>query len=123
MGSYIEINDTLQITKEQGFPVELDLEKHLHQPFRADNFKDKVFEFKGKKDIRIYQVPPVRNLLVENRNEKWIYWGKCHIVELTYDYENKVTSGKFKIIYINTPEEMKQAFNIIDQRPDFNYFS
>lgn len=28
MGSYIEINDTLQITKEQGFPKELDWKKH-----------------------------------------------------------------------------------------------
>lgn len=30
---------------------------------------------------------------------------------------------KDKIIYINTPEEMKQAFNITDHRPEFNYFS
>lgn len=28
MGSYIEINDTLQITREQGFPKELDWRKH-----------------------------------------------------------------------------------------------
>jgi hypothetical protein len=28
MGSFIEINDTLRITKEQGFPEELDLETH-----------------------------------------------------------------------------------------------
>jgi len=35
MGSYIEFNDTLQLTTEQGFPAELDLEKHLQEPFRA----------------------------------------------------------------------------------------
>lgn len=29
MGSFIQINDTLRTTKEQGFPVELDLEIHL----------------------------------------------------------------------------------------------
>ena len=29
MGSYIELNDTLQLTTEQGFPKELDLKKHL----------------------------------------------------------------------------------------------
>ena len=29
MGSFIEINDTLRITKEQGFPKELDYEKHI----------------------------------------------------------------------------------------------
>ena len=28
MGSFIEINDTLQISKEQGFPEELDYEQH-----------------------------------------------------------------------------------------------
>jgi len=29
MGSFIEINYTLQLTKEQGFPVELNLNKLL----------------------------------------------------------------------------------------------
>jgi hypothetical protein len=123
MGSQITINDTLQITKEQGFPSELNLEKHLDNPFKAEDFKDKIFEFKDKEDIRIYQAPPVRNFLVENRNGKWIYWRLVHILEVNYDYENKITSGKFKIIYINSPEEMKEAFKLIDRRPDFNYFT
>ena len=46
MGSYIEMNDTLQITKEQGFPKELTLEQHLKVPFKAEQFKNTVFEFK-----------------------------------------------------------------------------
>jgi len=71
----------------------------------------------------VYQVPPVRNFLVENRGGKWIYWGLVHIVALTYDYENKITSGKFKIIYINTPEEMKKAYELADRRPNLNYFT
>ena len=29
MWSYVEINDTLQITKEQGFPAELNWKRHL----------------------------------------------------------------------------------------------
>lgn len=123
MGSIIEINDTLQLTREQGFPTELDLEKHLASPLRAEEFEGKVFEFKNKKDIRIYQIPPVRNFLAENRNGKWLYWGRVHITELTHDYENKTTSGKFKIIYINTPEEMKKTFDLTDTRSGFNYFS
>src|SRR3989344_2740030 len=118
MGSMIEMNDTLQITREQGFPVELDLEKHLQNPLKAEDFADRVFEFKDKKEIRVYQIPPVRNFLAENRGGKWIYWGLVHITQLTYDYEHKITSGKFKIIYINTPEEMKQVFKITDQRPE-----
>jgi len=123
MGTQITLNDTLQITKEQGFPVELNLEKHLANPFKAENFKDKIFEFKDKENIRIYQVPPVRNFLVENINGKWVYWGLVHILEVNYDYENKITSGKFKIIYINTREEMKKAHELIDRNPNTNYFT
>ena len=122
MGAQITLNDTLQITREQGFPVELNLEKHLVKPYRAEDFKNRIFEFKNKKDIRVYQTPPVRNFLVENRNGKWIYWGLVHILELILDYKNKTTSGKFKIIYINTPDEMKKAHELIDRDPKTNYF-
>ena len=113
MGSFIETNDTLQITSEQGFPCELDIQEHLQNPYTALQFSDKVFEFKNKPAIRIYQAPPVRNFLVQNIDGKWLYWGLCHILEITHDYVNKTTSGKYKIIHINTPEQMKAAFDII----------
>ncbi len=119
----IEINDTLQITRKQGFPVELDIARHLVSPIELEEFTDRVFEFKDKADIRTYQQPPCRNFLVENINDKWIYWGLCHILEITHDYKNKTTSGKFKIIYINSPKEMQAAFKLIDRRPEFDYFS
>lgn len=118
MGSYIEINDTLQITREQGFPKELNLSEHLKVPFIAENFKDKVFDFKNKPSIRNYQIPPVRNFLVENIDGKWLYWGLVHVTEVKHDYINKTTSGKFKIIYINKPEEMEMAHNLIDRNED-----
>lgn len=121
MGSYIEMNDTLRISHAQGFPIELDIKKHLNKPYCADSFKDKIFEFKNKKDIRVYQMPPVRNFLVQDIDGKWLYWGLVHIVEIKHDYINKTTSGKFKIIYINTPHEMKTAFSLID-RGDGNNF-
>jgi len=123
MGSQIEINDTLQLTKEHGFPRELILEEHIENQFKTENFSEKIFEFKNKEGIRVFQMPPVRNFLVENINGKWIYWGLCHIVETTCDYKNKTTSGKFKIIYINTPEEMKKAHELIDRNPETNYFT
>lgn len=123
MGSFVEINDTLQLTSDQGFPSELNLEKHLKNPLTTGSFKDKIFEFHNKPDIRIYKIPPVRNFLVENRGGKWIYWGLAHILETTCDYVNKTTSGKFKIIRINTPEEMKTAYALIDMRPEMNYFA
>ena len=122
MGSYVEINDTLQIAKEQGFPKELDWKHHIVKPYNAEQFKDKVFEFKNKPNIRNYHMPPVRNFLVENINGKWIYWGLVHILEVKHDYINKVTSGKFKIKYINSPEEMKSAHNIIDRNSE-TYFN
>lgn len=122
MGSFIEINDTLQLTREQGFPKELVLDEHIKNPLKAENFTGKIFEFKNKENIRIFKVPPVRNFLVGNRNGKWIYWGLCHILETACDYKNKMTSGKFEIIYINTPEEMKKAHELIDRNPKTNYF-
>ena len=118
MGSFVEINDTLQITKEQGFPKELDWKQHLKAPYTAEQFKDRIFEFKNKPSIRNYQMPPVRNFLVENIDGKWLYWGLIHILEVKHDYIHKTTSGKFKIIYINKPEEMETAHNLIDRNKD-----
>jgi len=118
MGSYVEINDTLQITKEQGFPKELDYKQHLKIPYTAEQFENRLFEFNDKPSIRNYQIPPVRNFLVENINGKWLYWGLIHIIEVKHDYINKTTSGKFKIIYINKPEEMEMAHNLIDRNKD-----
>ncbi len=110
MGSFIEINDTLQLTTEQGFPSELDYAKHKANPFKAEDFEDKVFEFKDKKEVRIYKLPPVRNFLVQNINDKWLYWGLVHMLEITHNNVDKTTSGKFKIIQIYPPDKMKDAF-------------
>ncbi len=123
MGSVIEINDTLQISKDQGFPQELDIATHLVHPITAEAVGGKVFSFTKKANIRLYHAPPVRNFLVENVGGKWIYWGLVHILEITHDYTNKMTSGKFMIIYLNTPEEMKEAHHLIDQNPETNYFA
>ena len=79
-------------------------------------FEGMVFEFKNLPRVRLFKMPPVRNFLVEYTDDgKWLYWGMVHILETTCDYVNNTTSGKFKIIYINTPEEMETAFNIIDR--------
>lgn len=122
MGSYIETNDTLQLTREQGFPAELLLEDHLVTPLTAEQFEGKVFSFHNKPSIRLYHAPPVRNFLVENRNGKWIYWGLIHMIEVTHDLVKKTTSGKFKLVYINLPEEMKTAHALIDRNEATSYF-
>ena len=123
MGSFIEMNDTLQIGKEQGFPLELEIEKHIIAPYSLESFANKIFEFYGKSGIRVYHAPPVRNFLVENLNGKWIYWGLVHILEICHDYLKKETSGKFRLIYLNSPEEMKQAHDLIDRNTETNYFN
>lgn len=122
MGSVITINDTLQLTKEQGFPDELNIEIHLKTPYKSNNFVDRTFKFKNKPGIRVYKTPPVRNFLVENKDGKWIYWGLVHILEITHDYKNQTTSGKFEIIYLYTPEEIRHAHNLIDRNEQTRYF-
>jgi len=121
MGSFIEINDTVQISKEQGFPEELDYEQHKIKPLVASNFEGKIFEFKNKSKVRIYHLPPVRNFLVQNIDGKWLYWGLVHVIEVVHDNLNQTTSGKFKIIYIYTPEEMKHVHKLIDRNKDTDY--
>lgn len=106
MGSYVELNDTLQITTEQGFPKELDLRKHQKKPFTAEDFKGKVFSF-NKPNIRIYHAAPLRCFLVHNIDGKWLYWGHCNIIEQTIHASDKTTSGKFTITKIYTPEHQK----------------
>jgi hypothetical protein len=122
MGSYIEINDTLQITTKQGFPKQLKLRKHLKKPFRASDFKGKVFEFKNKPKIRIYHSPPVRVFLAHNIKGKWLYWRLVEILEETLDMVKKTTSGKFRITKIFTPKQMKQAENILHTIKESRYF-
>lgn len=122
MGSLVELNDTLRISKAQGFPDGLDISTHLKTPYNIKDFEGKVFAFHSKPKIRNYQQMPVRNFLVEEIDGKWVYWGLCHITEITHNYEIQQTAGKFKIIYINSPEEMKKAFELIDRRPELNYF-
>ncbi len=122
MGSYLEINDTLRITREQGFPAELDLEKHKVTPFKAEDFEGTVFEFKDKPNPRIYPIFPIRVFLVEQINGKWLYWGRVQILEQTIDGQTKMTSGKFKITRIFNYAEMEKAHDLIDGNDETNFF-
>jgi hypothetical protein len=120
MGSYIELNDTLQLTSAQGFPKELVLEKHLKKPFCAQDFKGKVFSFKDKQNIRIFHPAPIRVFLVHNIDGKWLYWGHALIMEQTIHAETKTTSGKFVITKIYTPEHQRSmSVNEVDPGKEF----
>ena len=108
MGSYIELNDTLRITTEQGFPAdELDLSRHRETPLTANDFSDRVFEFHNKPGARLYHPPPNRNFLVHDIDGKWLYWGKIAMIEQTISGESRetqTTSGKYRIIEIFDPD-------------------
>ncbi len=111
MGSFVELNDTVQITTEQGFPRELNLERHQKKPLKANDFKGRVFEFHDKPGARIYHPAPNRCFLAQNINGKWLYWGKIIMLEQTISGETKETqktSGKYKITVIYEPEYQKQ---------------
>ncbi len=124
MGTRVILNDTLKITAEQWFPTDqLNYEVHKNTPYKAEDFEGKIFEFHDKEELRSYQAPPVRNFLVEYVNGKWLYWGLIHILEIKLDFVNKTTSGKYKIIYINTPEEMKHAHRLIDRNVNTDFFN
>ena len=101
MGSPIEINDTLKISVERGFPKDLLLEDHLIRPEQSDKFLGKEFEFYNV-GRRLYNQAPTRVFIVqETADSKWIYWGHALVTEQTITPEE--TRGKYKIMKIYDP--------------------
>jgi len=101
MGSVIEINDTLKISKDRGFPKVLTLEKHTQDPKSSREFIGKIFTF-WNEDERLYNRPPTRVFLVEEMPDgKWLQWGSALVLEQTI--KSGETSGKYKIIQIYQP--------------------
>lgn len=132
MGSIVEINDTLELTTEQGFPAKiLDLKKHLIKPITLDVVKDKIFKFKDKPTARIYQLDPVRVYYVHNINGKWLFWGRVFIqTEMIYKKLDSngnwnvgewLTSGTYKIIDVYDPDYQKR-FTLHEAPLDRNFF-
>ncbi len=88
----LTINDTLQLTKAQGFPDKAELNKEY-------NFE--------KDKRRLYRLPPARVFLAHNKEGKWDFIGEALITELTIlTLENK-TTGKFKIVKLYSDEHRK----------------
>lgn len=115
MGSFIEFNDTLQITSAQGFPSKLlDVRKHQHNPKAAKKLVGKTFAFRNKNGARIYHTPPTRVFLVQNVAGKWIHWGTCLMLSQTIETKKKgaFTSGKFKITRIYDPVYQREVTKI-----------
>ncbi len=119
----IEFNDTLQITREQGFPAD-DLVWEVHQktPFTAQGLAGLAFPFK-KPGRRVFHKPPVRVFLAQNIGGKWLYWGLVHITGVKYDEDRNETTGKFQFVYVYTPEQMRLAHALIDRNPQTDFFA
>src|SRR5215210_471966 len=87
MGCFYEINDTLILTADQGFPSELlNVDKHRKNPVTLKDVEGKIFSFRNKSAARAFQLDPIRVYLFEfTSNGKWLAWGKALIQSLTIE--------------------------------------
>ena len=106
MGSAIEINDTLKISKERGFPIDLVLEDYVNNPKSSEICMGVIFSF-WNNDERLYHRPPIRVFLVEEMPDgKWLYWGNAVMLEQTL--RSGKTEGLYRITKIYQPDFQRQ---------------
>lgn len=132
MGTFIEVNDTLQLTTAQGFPAEVfDYQKHHQKPITLSDVGDKLFTFRDKPAPRIYQLDPVRVYFVHNIDNKWLFWGHVLIQSLeikkqlsrdgSWDGKSWLTSGAYRVVKIYEPE-YQRIFTTAEAPEDRNFF-
>ncbi len=138
MGSLLEINDTLEITTEQGFPADIfTLERHRSRPITLADVHGMVFEFTGKEQARFFHLDPVRVYWYHNINGRWLVWGQIVLHEQRIsrnpayqqhqgavnvsDPRQWVTSGKYRILKIYDPH-YQEEFTRKDLPPSLSYF-
>jgi hypothetical protein len=125
MGSMVEINDTLQLTTEQGFPADiLDLSRHRASPITLDQVKGRLFTFQNKPNARIFQLDPVRVYYVHNIGGKWLFWGHVFIqsLSITKDADGKwITGGTYQIVQLYSPD-YQEIFTRNESPPGAGYF-
>lgn len=139
MGSILEINDSLQLTTQQGFPADIfNLERHRRNPITIAEVADCVFQFSAKVGPRFFHLDPVRVFWFHNIDGRWLAWGQIVMQEQTIsrrpiaakggssinvsDPESWETSGKYKILKIYDPEYQEQ-FTRNDLPPELSYFA
>lgn len=139
MGSILEINDTLQITTEQGFPENLfNLERHRANPITLDEVEGRLFDFAAKTGPRFFHLDPVRVYWYHNIDGRWLAWGQIVMQTQTIsrnpnppaevggsinisDPKSWVTSGQYKVLKIYDPE-YQEMFTRRDLPPSLSYF-
>ncbi len=121
MGTLIEINDTLKISVERGFPDELKLAEYLKDPVKtAEKFIGKEFSF-WNKDERLYHRAPTRVFLVQEIDGKWLYWGNAWVIEQTVSQGK--TAGKYRITKIYTNPEFQKNMTNTESPPNKSFFA
>lgn len=137
MGSMIEINDSLQLTTEQGFPAKLfDLERHRRKPITLADVKDRTFKFSGKVGPRFFHLDPVRVFWFHNIGGRWLAWGHvfiqsqgiirnpghAHVGPINVsDPGEWTTHGTYKVAEIYDPN-YQEAFTRNDLPSELSYF-
>ncbi|UTW61326.1 hypothetical protein KFE98_15075 [bacterium SCSIO 12741] len=129
MGSFIEVNDTLPLTVEQGFPANiLDINRQsTSNPVTLKEVEGRIFEFHNKPSARIFQRDPVRLYLVQKIDGKWLFWGHALLQTQQWektdpeDNDSWTTSGSYIINKIYDPEYQK-AVTINESVPGLSYF-
>jgi hypothetical protein len=144
MGCMYELNDTLLLSPDQGFPTHVfDYKSHVKNPVTLKDVEGKIFDFKNKPAARAFQLDPVRVFFFENvpgekpGDSKWLAWGKVliqslHIVhnkDITIDPDNPIkfeskdwlTSGTYKILEVYDPE-YQRIFTSHEAPAAWNFF-
>ena len=132
MGSFIEINDTLQLTTDQGFPADIfDYESHRQKPVTLEDVRNRVFTFRDKPSARAFQLDPVRVYFVHNIGGKWLFWGHVLIQTVTvekalagngsWNGKDWKTSGSFVVSKVYDPDYQK-FFTEREAPEDRNFF-
>jgi len=125
MGSMIEINDTLQLTTEQGFPSDLlDVDQHRITPVTLDDVAEQIFSFTGKPNARMFQLDPVRVYYAHNIDGKWLFWGHVMIQTETVRKDSEgswVTDGTYRISQLYPPD-YQELFTRNECPPGLSYF-
>ncbi len=138
MGCSYEINDTLLLSADQGFPSDVfSYERHVKTPVTIADVEGKIFSFKGKPAARAFQLDPVRVYFIENTVQgKWLVWGKAFIESLTIEHvkttvnpKNAIqfqpgdwmTSGTFKVVEVYDPD-YQRVFTTHETPAAWNFF-
>jgi len=98
MGHVIEINDTLKLTRDAGFP---------QNPHLGSRYS---FTVSGR---RLYNLSPTRVFLVEEVEGTWNYVGHALILEQTIDTLRDETRGIFEVSLLY-PRQYVESVNTFE---------